>query len=94
MATQLFEVDIMIHVVVLFTVHAKKKKKKKKSNNPKGPQSQNRTNEYLRIPDAKNIPEISFSSSSEIASGKKTLCLLESNISQVNLASWQKSRIP
>lgn len=34
----------------------------KKYNNPKGPQSQNWINEYLGIPDAKNTPEISFSS--------------------------------
>lgn len=53
-ATQLFEVNIMIHVVVLLTVHTYK------YNNPKGSQSQNWINEYLRIPDAKNTPEISF----------------------------------
>lgn len=56
MATQLFEVNIMIHVVVLFAVHTKK------YNNPKGPHGQNWINEYLGIPDAKNTPEISFSS--------------------------------
>lgn len=44
----------MIHVVVLLTVHTYK------YNNPKGSQSQNWINEYLRIPDAKNTPEISF----------------------------------
>lgn len=56
MATQLFEVNIMIHIAVLLTVHTQK------YNNPKGPQSQNWINEYLRIPDAKNTLEISFSS--------------------------------
>lgn len=35
MATQLFEVNIMIHIAVLLTVHTQK------YNNPKGPQSQN-----------------------------------------------------
>lgn len=35
MATQLFEVNIMIHVAVLLTVHTQK------YSNPKGPQSQN-----------------------------------------------------
>lgn len=46
----------MIHVVELLTIHTQK------YNNPKGPQSQNWINEYLKIPDVKNTPEISFSS--------------------------------